>query len=286
MRPEITSSPLLAAPSQPYELHDAMSDSEQTYYGKYRAFVEDNQDPDSLGRLRLRIPSALGSEITDWALPCVPFGGLKEQGFFMIPEIDSQVWAEFEEGNIHKPLWVGAFWQQKGDSPTEAAKIDPTTRLIKTPSGHILQFDDESGVEQFHLVHPTGSEIFIDEKGTIDLIGSNGEQLTLDAQAKVTVKDSNGNSIEMSSSGTTVKDGNGNKVELAASGVTVKGATINIEGSTVAIAGAGGEPLIKGTTFLSWLASHTHNCTAPGAPSGPPVPPPTPALLTTKTTAS
>lgn len=54
----------------------------------------------------------------------------------------------------------------------------------------------------------------------------------------------------------------------------------------VAVGGEGGEPLIKGTTFMSWLATHTHNCTAPGSPSGPPVPPPNPSFLTTTTTAT
>ncbi|MGJ8677413.1 MAG: phage baseplate assembly protein V [Akkermansiaceae bacterium] len=263
-----------------------MNENENNFYGKYRALVSDNQDPEKLGRLRLVVPSALGTEVTQWALPCSPFGGTADQGFFMIPEIDSQVWAEFEEGNIHKPIWSGVFWQASGDVPVEGALDDPTTRLIKTPAGHILQFDDESGAEQFHLVHPTGTEIMIDEEGTVDITTSNGESVVLDASSKIVIQDSNGNTMEMSSSGTTIEDSNGNKVEMAASGITVKGATINIDGGTVAIAGSGGEPLIKGTTFLSWLASHTHNCTAPGAPSGPPVPPPTPALLTTKTTAS
>ena len=76
-------------------------------------------------------------------------------------------------------------------------------------------------------------------------------------------------------------------VELMASGVTVKGAaTVTIEGTSVAVGGAGGEPLIKGATFLSMFNAHTHVCTAPGSPSGPPIPPLTPAVLTTKSTAS
>ena len=60
-------------------------------------------------------------------------------------------------------------------------------------------------------------------------------------------------------------------------------AVVNIEGSQVTVAGAGGEPMIKGTTFLSMFNSHTH-VTGVG-PSGPPVPPLTPAVLTTKSTA-
>lgn len=31
------------------------------WYGKYRAFVRDNNDPERLGRVRLEIPAVLGS---------------------------------------------------------------------------------------------------------------------------------------------------------------------------------------------------------------------------------
>ncbi len=34
-----------------------------------------------------------------------------------------------------------------------------------------------------------------------------------------------------------------------------------------------------GDLLLAWLKGHTHNCTAPGTPSGPPIPRPTKALL-------
>jgi uncharacterized protein involved in type VI secretion and phage assembly len=261
--------------------------SEARYYGKYRGFVADNKDPDRRGRLRVRVPSVLASEVSAWALPCVPFGGLADQGFFMIPEVDAQIWVEFEEGNVHAPIWTGVFWQQPSDVPSEGAKDEPTTRVIKTPSGHVLQFDDEDGSERFRLFHPKGAKMTIDENGTVELVNANSERLLLDADnGEVILEDSNGNRLTMNSSGTILEDSNGNKIEMAGAGITVKGTKILIQGSHVAVGAEGGEPLIKGTTFLSWLATHTHNCTAPGSPSGPPVPPPNPSFLTTKATAS
>jgi hypothetical protein len=84
------------------------------------------------------------------------------------------------------------------------------------------------------------------------------------------VEDANGNTITMSSSGTTIEDSNGNKVEMAASGITVKGQQVVVEGQTVMLAGQGGEPIIKGQSFLTLFATHMH----PSAmgPTGPPVP--------------
>ena len=258
------------------------------YYGKYRGFVVDNEDPEQKGRLRLRVPSVFAGETTAWALPCLPFGGTTDQGFFMIPEVDAQVWVEFEEGNLHQPIWTGVFWQGGGDIPTEAAKTPPTTRVIKTPSGHTLQFDDEDGSEQFRLAHPAGSAITIDENGTIDLVNPSGEHLILDASgSEVILECSNGNKLSMNSRGTTVEDPNGNSIELSAGGITISAsASITLSAPQVALGGSGGEPLIKAATFLSWLATHTHPCTAPGTPSGPPVPPPNPSFFTTATTAT
>jgi len=140
------------------------------YYGKYRGFVASNKDPDQLGRLQLRIPSVLGTEVTDWALPCLPFGGTAGLGWFVIPEQDAQVWVEFEEGELRRPIWVGTFWQRSGDAPADAQKTPPTTRLLQTPAGHILQFDDEDSKERIRLHHAGGAELLIDENGTIMIL--------------------------------------------------------------------------------------------------------------------
>lgn len=256
------------------------------YYGKYRGFVADNEDPEKRGRLRVRVPSLLGDSQTGWALPCLPYGGLADQGLFLVPDLDAQLWVEFEEGNLDRPIWVGTFWQQSSDVPSEAALSPPTTRLLKTASGHVLQFDDAEGDEQFRLVHPAGAEMTIDKNGTVITKDAQGSTLTLDADAgKVELKDANGNVLTMDSSGTLLKDKNGNTVEMAAAGITVKGQQIVIEGTTVAIGGQGGEPLIKGTTFLGLFATHMHTCTAPGSPTSPPIPQGEMSSLTTKTTA-
>src|SRR4029453_5035608 len=98
-------------------------------YGKYRGFVADNEDPQKRGRLKLRVPSVLGEEQSDWALPCLPFGGAAGHGFFSVPEVNAQLWVEFEEGDVQRPIWVGTFWMAEADVPAAAAISPPTTRL-------------------------------------------------------------------------------------------------------------------------------------------------------------
>jgi len=243
-------------------------------YGKYRGIVSDNKDPQKRGRLKLRIPSVLADQDTDWALPCLPYGGTAQQGMFMVPEVDAQVWVEFEEGDIHRPIWVGTFWQQESDVPEDAAREEPTTRLLQTKSGHILQFDDEEGEEQFRLFHPADAEIIIDKNGTISLRDTSGAVLKMDAENnEIIVEDANGNIMTLNSSGTKVEDSNGNIIEMAAPGITVEGQKIVIKGSQVHLGDEGGEPVIKGQSFLGMFATHIHTV-APvvGGPTSPPIP--------------
>jgi hypothetical protein len=239
-------------------------------YGKYRGFVADNEDPAGLGRLRLVVPSVLGAETTGWALPCVPFGGRPDQGFFAVPEPDAQVWVEFEEGDVSRPIWTGTFWQQGADVPTEAAVSPPTTRLFKSPSGHVLRFDDEEGAERVTLHHQAGAELDLDPDGNVTLADTAGGQLRLDASAgTVTVEDGNGNRLLLEAAGITVEDASGNRVEMTAAGVVVSGTRVVVKGTQVVLGGEGGEPLIKGG-FLPLFATHVHP-TGVG-PSGPPIP--------------
>lgn len=255
------------------------------YYGKFRAFVVDTADPLALGRCKLTIPSVLGAQTSDWALPCVAYGGGSDFGFLMVPPVGSQVVAEFLEGDLSSPLWTGTFWRQASELPAEQAGT-PAIKVLKTESGHVLTFDDTDGAEAVTLTSAHEAVILLDPDGAIILTDQAGSKVTLDAAgSQILVEDANGNSITMSSTGIICADANGNEIATSGSGLTIKSsAVISIEGSMVAIAGSGGEPLIKGSTFLSMFNTHVHTTTAPGSPTSPPVVPLTPAVLTTKST--
>lgn len=243
---------------------------EERRFGKFRGVVTDHRDPQKLGRLKLLVPAVLGDQETDWAMPCAPYGG-QGYGLFLVPQIDAHVWVEFEEGDLHRPIWTGVFWQTPDDVPSDASLPDPTTQLLRTPEGHVLQLDGASGSERFRLAHPSGAEMIVDPDGGFALTDANGAVVKLDASAgEIRISDANGNSAKLSSAGVLVEDANGNKVELAAAGVTVQGQQIVVQGTQVMLGGQGGEPVIKGTSFLTLFATHIHPTGA--GPSGPPVP--------------
>lgn len=258
------------------------------YYGKYRAFVSDNADPEKMGRCKLVVPSVMGETVSDWALPCSLYGGSANIGLIAVPPVGAQVVAEFMEGDVSSPLWTGAFWRKASELPEEfGANDEPSAKVMRTESGHVLLFEDKEGEEKIMLRSSAEAVLEMDTAGSFAITDSGGATVTLDAEAgEIRIEDANGNSMLMSSSGIAFKDSSGNEIETSASGITVKGsATVTIEGTSVAIGGSGGEPLVKGTSFLAAFNAHTHNCTAPGSPSGPPIPPLIPAALTTKSTA-
>jgi uncharacterized protein involved in type VI secretion and phage assembly len=240
--------------------------------GKFRGVVDDNQDPDKRGRIKVKVPALLGDQSTDWALPSFPCGGLADTGWFAVPQVSAQVWVEFEGGDLDYPIWTGTFWQQASDVPAEI-QDPPTTRLLKTPKGHLLLLEDQDNAEKITLKHTGGAQLEIDENGSVALTDQGGATVTLDAQNnKIIVEDANGNSITMAQAGVTVEDANGNKIEMASSGINVKGTQIVVEGQQVMLGGSGGEPIIKGQSFLTLFATHIHTCTAPGSPTSPPIP--------------
>lgn len=41
-------------------------------YGIYRGVCVDNEDPESMNRIRLKVPQVLNTNVTNWAYPCLP----------------------------------------------------------------------------------------------------------------------------------------------------------------------------------------------------------------------
>lgn len=42
------------------------------FYGIYLGICIDNQDPDELNKIKLKVPQVLGDAVSEWALPCLP----------------------------------------------------------------------------------------------------------------------------------------------------------------------------------------------------------------------
>jgi len=71
--------------------------------GLYRGTCLDNMDPMARGRVRVRVPEALGDRDSAWALPCRALGAPGGAP----PAVGSAVWVMFEAGDPNRPVVLG-----------------------------------------------------------------------------------------------------------------------------------------------------------------------------------
>ena len=163
------------------------STSHGRFLGKYRATVLLNTDPELRGRLQLLIPDVLGVVPSTWAEACVPLAGPTgpAMGVYMVPPIGAGVWAEFEQGDINYPLWVGCRWGAPSDIPMLAKAGLPVSPSIvmQTLGQHTLVISDmpptpatggimlKSATNAMVVVNDSGIYITNGKGATISLIG-------------------------------------------------------------------------------------------------------------------
>lgn len=251
----------------------------------YPAVVTANADPDKRGRIRVACAALLGdeeSELPQWVEPVLSWG------WFVVPDVgelvDLDVYTassedessgQFSIDNL-APRWRGSRYYGNEEAtkptpiPTEFLTNYGKRRGFATPGGHTFVFDDTDNKRTVALTWKdkdgNASALTCDEKGSWSLTTSAGHLLKLDVDSgSLTLLDVNGNTYETSSSGATLDSGgtivvNAARVEVGGSGLT--------------------EAMLLGMTFLTLFNTHTHP-TGVG-PSGPPVVPLTPSVLSTK----
>jgi phage baseplate assembly protein gpV len=133
-------------------------------YGKFRGTVTDNQDPNMQGRITANVPGVLEDQTSSWAMPSVPYAGTASDnssvGFFFIPPKGANVWIEFEDGDITRPIWSGCFWNENG-APTQDSSMN--TKVLKTDKATIT-IDDSAGSVTIETPS-TGFKIVMDSTG-------------------------------------------------------------------------------------------------------------------------
>lgn len=108
---------------------------DKQHWGKYRAEVIDVNDPQKLGRIRVKCPKLLGDRLSNWAYSCFP------PGIFSPVVKGELVWIEFEDGDIDKPIWTGIFATK---SYMQRFKSVPTDLTI-TLDGSYMQMSKSTG---------------------------------------------------------------------------------------------------------------------------------------------
>lgn len=201
--------------------------------------VTNNQDPDKLGRIKVKFPRLSKDNESDWARVSALMAG-KDRGTFFLPEVEDEVLVAFEDGDITRPYVLGGLWNGKDTPPETNEDGKNDIRIIKSRSGHIIRITDKSGEEKIEIIDKTAkNSITIDSKtNTIAIVAEADMTITAKGEIKLTAtKD-----MTLSTKAKFVVDAQevaitakvkaalgGAQIEVKASGnVDVKGAAINL----------------------------------------------------------
>jgi len=152
-------------------------------YGVVIGVVTNNQDPDGLGRVKVRLPWLSKEHESNWARVTAPMAG-NDRGLYLLPEVDDEVLVAFEHGRAEFPYILGSLWNGKDKPPGKNDGGKNSVRLLKSRSGHVVRLDDTDGGEKIEIVDAKGKQSIVFDTAA----GS----LTLTADQDVVIESKNG----------------------------------------------------------------------------------------------
>jgi uncharacterized protein involved in type VI secretion and phage assembly len=160
-------------------------------YGVVIGVVTNNQDPDGLGRVKLKFPWLSDDDESRWARLVTPMAG-PGRGLYFLPEVDDEVLVMFEHGLVEHPFVLGALWNGRDKPPADNGDGANNLRLIKSRSGHTITLDDEDGKGKIAVVDRTGNNAVVIDSADNTVTVTSGGDLILKAQGAITLESSGG----------------------------------------------------------------------------------------------
>ncbi|MCA1816444.1 MAG: phage baseplate assembly protein V [Acidobacteria bacterium] len=166
------------------------------WYGVFPALVSDNQDPEGMGRVKVKLPWAPDTEggaYETWARVATLMAG-DNRGSWFVPDANDEVLVAFEAGDPRRPFVLGGLWNGT-DTPPQSMDANNTKKVLRSRNGVKITLDDTDGQEKFIVETPGGQKMTLkDSPGTVEIVDSNGNSIkmepsgvTVNASAKVTV---------------------------------------------------------------------------------------------------
>ena len=179
--------------------------------------MTNNNDPDGMGRVRVKYPSLSDNEESAWARVASVSAG-NERGLMMLPQPNEEVIVGFEHGDTRRPVVMGSLFNGKDKPGAELLQSqDGSFALVSNEKAHIHTKKDLEIKSDQKMIVEIASDQDTKVKGnaTQETTGNGklkAQQYTIEAGGSLTIK---GMSVT---------------VEASAS-LTLKGATVDIQGS-------------------------------------------------------
>ncbi len=166
--------------------------------GCHLAQVTSVQDPDSLGRVKVKMLTLDGEGQAEiWARVAVPFAGAN-RGAFFLPDVGDEVLVAFLSADSRFPIVLGGLWNggaqppeqfggDRADRWTITGKAGTRIAIVEESSGSAkIQFTTPNGVSGTLTDESGGSIKFTDTAGTSITIDTQG--IALETPSKVSVQ--------------------------------------------------------------------------------------------------
>jgi uncharacterized protein involved in type VI secretion and phage assembly len=200
------------------------------WYGVFPALVTDVADPDNQGRVKVSLPWAKdtgGASYETWARLATLMGG-NNRGSWFVPDKNDEVLVAFEGGDPRRPYVLGGLWNGT-DTPPDSMDGSGNNyrKVLRSRNGVKVTLDDTDGTESLKLETPAGQTVTLkDGPGSIEL------------------KDSNGNSIKLDSSGITITASA--QLQVSASTATIQAGSVSVQSAMADFSG-----VVQANTVIS-----------------------------------
>ena len=217
------------------------------------AIVKDNNDPDKLGRIRVKFFWQEENMMSPWLRHVNVYCG-QERGFYFIPEVGDEVLIGFEGGNAEKPFVIGSMYHGKNKPKDTFPEKDNSFKGIITKSNLRIEFDDKKKITTIET--PAGNKAVLSDDGKSILLqdqNQNKVEMSKDGIALNSPKD-----IKIESKGAIILDSLKEVKISSGADVKVNGSNVNLEarvgmtakGMATAELSASGQTTIKGAMVM------------------------------------
>ncbi|NDV82960.1 type VI secretion system tip protein VgrG [Bacteroides sp. 51] len=210
------------------------------------------EDPDSLGRIQVKIPLLNISKDTVWAR-LIQFTASNKTGGFFMPSVGDEVILGFLNNDPNQAIILGSLYSSKR-MPPYTLDDNNYKRAIVTPEKLTVELDDEKKI--ITITTPGENSIVISDDGKgITLKDQNNNKLVLNDSG---IKLESAKDIVLTAKGNITLDATSKATIKAKQDVAVEGLNVNlkaqmgasVKGSATAELSASGQTTVKGAMVM------------------------------------
>ncbi len=198
------------------------------------AEVVDNNDPDKMGRIKVKFPWNAADE-TIWVRVAVAHAGA-DRGWYSVPEIGDEVLVGYEYGNADLPIVIGSLYNKDNAPLGETIADENCIKSFITKSGNKIMINDTDGSEEISIVCKDGTQVVLNAADPSVSIETTGDvkikaaNIELKADSKITL---DGGEIEIKSGGNIKEEAGMNMETKAGIEYKIEGTMVTVKGTPI-----------------------------------------------------